>query len=118
MGPSPRSLAAEANDCFMVRVPMRIQPHTRSRRDALRPMAGSPRVVPTGGCCRSVESREGRNWHRELDKRIPIQGVVGDLGVGAGLTARDVAAERRGPAAYDGRHHLELAEAHMARIGS
>ena len=39
-------------------------------------------------------------------------------GVGAVLTARDVAAERRGPAAHDGRHRLKLAEAHMARIGS
>src|SRR4029453_7993161 len=44
--------------------------------------------------------------------------VVGDLGVGAVLTARDVAAERRGPAAHDGRHRLKLAEAHMPRIGS
>jgi hypothetical protein len=44
--------------------------------------------------------------------------VVGDLGVRAVLAARDVAAERRGPAARDGRHRLKLAEAHMARIGS
>jgi transketolase len=43
--------------------------------------------------------------------------VVGDLGVGAGFTARDVAAERRGAAAHDRRHHPELAEAHMPRIG-
>ena len=44
-------------------------------------------------------------------------GVVGDLAVAAVLTSRDVAAERRGPAAHDRRHHLELAEAHMPRIG-
>ena len=80
-------------------------------------MAGSPRVVPTGGCCRSVEPKEGRNWHRELDKRIPIQGVVGDLGVRAGLTARDVAAERCGAAALDCAHHLELAEAYVTGVG-
>jgi hypothetical protein len=53
---------------------------------------------------------------RELDKRIPIQGVAGDLGVAAVLTSRDVAAERRGPAAHDGRHHLKLAEAHVAGV--
>ena len=35
MGPPPRGLAAEANDCFMVR-PRRGQPNTRSRRDPSR----------------------------------------------------------------------------------
>src|ERR687897_3643267 len=117
MGPSPRSLAAEANDCFMVRVPCgsnRIQ-----GRGAMlcAPMAGSPRVVPTSGCCGSVEPREGRNWHRELDKRIPIQGVVGDLGMGTVLAASDVAAERHRSAALDGAHHLELAEADVTGVG-
>ena len=38
-------------------------------------------------------------------------------GVGALLAARDMAAERRRAAALDRRHHLELAEAHMAGIG-
>jgi hypothetical protein len=33
------------------------------------------------------------------------------------LAARDVAAERRGAAAFDGTHHLELVEAHMAAVG-
>ncbi|KWT72985.1 hypothetical protein APY04_0035 [Hyphomicrobium sulfonivorans] len=31
--------------------------------------------------------------------------------------ARDVSAECRGAAALDGRHHLHLAEAHMAGVG-
>ena len=33
------------------------------------------------------------------------------------LAARDVAAERRRAAALDRRHHLQLAEAHMAGVG-
>src|ERR1700688_5142821 len=44
-------------------------------------------------------------------------GVIGDERVRALLAARDVAAERRRAAALDRRHHLELAEAHMAGIG-
>jgi hypothetical protein len=38
--------------------------------------------------------------------------------VGAVLAARDMPAERRRAAALDGRHDLELAEAHMAGMGS
>ena len=50
---------------------------------------------------------------------VPIAaGVVGDSRIGAVLTARDMAAERRGAAALDRRHHLELAEADMAGIGT
>src|SRR5262245_48626674 len=33
------------------------------------------------------------------------------------LTARNMAAERRGSAALDRRHHLQLAEAHMSCVG-
>src|SRR5271169_3937302 len=44
-------------------------------------------------------------------------GVVGDPAVAAILAALDVAAERGRAAALDGRHHLELAEAHMPGIG-
>src|SRR3981081_2887790 len=43
--------------------------------------------------------------------------VVRDLGVCALLAARDMSAERRGAAALDCRHHLQLAEADMAGIG-
>ena len=34
------------------------------------------------------------------------------------LAARDMPAERRRAAALDRRHHLQLAEAHMAGVGS
>ena len=44
--------------------------------------------------------------------------VVGDDGVRAVLAARDMAAERRGAAALDGRHHLQLVEADVPGIGS
>jgi hypothetical protein len=44
-------------------------------------------------------------------------GVVGDQGVRAVLAARDMAAERRGTAALDCRHDLELTEAHLAGVG-
>src|SRR5260370_16036933 len=46
-------------------------------------------------------------------------GVIGDLGMAAllVLAARDMAAERRGAAVLDRRHHLELAETDMAGIG-
>jgi len=59
--------------------------------------AGSPRVVPT-----------------RLDIQIPIQGIVGDAQVGAVLAAFDMPAQRRGSAALDRRHDLELAEAQVA----
>jgi hypothetical protein len=50
---------------------------------------------------------------------VPVAtGVVGDLGVGAVLTSRHVAAERGGAAALDRRHHLELTEAQVAAIGT
>ncbi len=43
-------------------------------------------------------------------------GVVGDLAVIAGGTTQYMAAERRGAAGLDGRHHLELAEADMPPV--
>jgi hypothetical protein len=44
-------------------------------------------------------------------------GVVGDHGMCAVFTARNMAAERCRAAALDRRHHLELAEAHMTGVG-
>src|SRR5271165_2422924 len=44
-------------------------------------------------------------------------GIVGHAFVRAVLAALDMAAERRGPAALDRRHDLQLAEAHMAGVG-
>src|SRR3979490_1712580 len=47
-------------------------------------------------------------------------GIIGDLRIGAllVLAARDMAAERCRAAVLDRRHHLELAEADMAGVGS
>ncbi len=51
-------------------------------------------------------------------RTMPVAaGVVGDVRVLALLAARNVAAEGRRAAALDRRHHLQLAEAHMAGIG-
>jgi hypothetical protein len=48
---------------------------------------------------------------------VPVTtAVVGDGGVGAVLAASDMPAENRRAAALDRRHHLQLAEAHMAGI--
>jgi hypothetical protein len=43
--------------------------------------------------------------------------VIGDRRVRTVLTAHDMPAESRRAAALDRRHHLQLAEAHMASIG-
>ena len=44
MGPPPRSFAADAHDCIMVRSPLDL-PNTRLWRDDPRPMASSPLIV-------------------------------------------------------------------------
>ena len=44
-------------------------------------------------------------------------GIVGDGGVRALLTALDMPAERRGTAALDRRHHLQLVEANVTGVG-
>ena len=44
MGPPPRSFAADAHDCIMVR-PLVDRPNTRLWRDDPRPMASSPLIV-------------------------------------------------------------------------
>jgi hypothetical protein len=43
--------------------------------------------------------------------------IIGDDFVSAVLTARDMPAKGRRAAALDRRHHLQLAEAHMAGVG-
>ena len=45
-------------------------------------------------------------------------GVVGDVRVRTRLATRDMTAERGRPAVLDGTHHLELAEADVAGVGS
>ena len=70
-------------------------------------------------------SRVGGNSRQrgKVARQLPITdiahktGVIGDLRVRALLAARDMPAEGRRATALDRRHHLELAEAHMAGIG-
>ena len=51
-------------------------------------------------------------------RAVPVAAtVVGDRGVGAVLTARDVSAEGRGAAVLDGAHHLELEQADVTAVG-
>ena len=51
-------------------------------------------------------------------RAMPVAaGVVRDAQVGALLAAFDMAAQRRRSAAFDRRHDLELAEAHVAGMG-
>jgi hypothetical protein len=62
----PRSLAAEANDCFMVRI-RSIQPNTMLRRNASRPKAGSPRFVKDSRHC--AAKTIGRNAAGDTARR-------------------------------------------------
>ncbi|MBB4201131.1 hypothetical protein GGD83_004969 [Rhodoblastus sphagnicola] len=51
-------------------------------------------------------------------RAVPVAtGIVGDARVRAILAALDMTAERRGAAMFDRRHHLQLGEADMARVG-
>ena len=43
--------------------------------------------------------------------------VVGDRGAGAVLAARDVSAEGRRAATFDGAHHFELEQVHVTAVG-
>ena len=50
-------------------------------------------------------------------RTVPIAtGVVGDVGALAGVTADDMATELCATATLDGRHHLELVQAQVARV--
>ncbi len=51
-------------------------------------------------------------------RAMPVAaGIVGDARVRAVLAALDMAAERRGPAGLDRRHHLQLGEADVTGVG-
>ena len=59
MGPLPRSPAAEANDCFMVRLPHGATEYKVAARSS-RAMAGSPRIVgEQPGHCGSIAAPQG-----------------------------------------------------------
>ena len=71
MGPPPRSFAADAHDCIMVRPPLD-RPNTRLWRDDPRPMASSPLIVearlsPSNLCSRL----------RTVSRRVAATGMVG-----------------------------------------
>ena len=56
--------------------------------------------------------------HRLALRAVTIApGVVGDPHMGAVLAPLDMAAESCGAAALDGRHDLQLSEAHMSGVG-
>jgi hypothetical protein len=51
-------------------------------------------------------------------RAMPVaSGVVGDLVPAAALAAQQVSTQRRTAALFDGRHHLELAQAQVAALG-
>ena len=60
---------------------------------------------------------------RSSRRQLPITGsahkagIVSDAHMGAVLAALDMAAERRGAAGFDRRHHLQLGEAHVTGVG-
>jgi hypothetical protein len=70
MGPSPKSLAADAHDCIMARMlerPLDHPPNTRLWRDGRHVMAGSPPIV----CPRRRPSPGRRRLTRMVDRRRP-----------------------------------------------
>ena len=93
------------------------------------PVCDRPSVAePTEAQDRAVMETKSATIHRKMPmpaRQLPITefahktGVIGDLRIGAllVLAARDMATERCRAAVLDRRHHLELAEAHMAGIG-
>src|SRR4051812_45060457 len=75
MGPPPRSFAADAHDCIMVRPPLDL-PNTRLWRDDPRPMASSPLIVdarlsPTtlSSSLRTVSDSVARGGNRDGCRR-------------------------------------------------
>jgi hypothetical protein len=75
MGPPPRSLAAEANDCFMVRLPRGATEYKVAARSS-RAMAGSPRIVgeQPGHRRPTATPKNGRPSHTPRDgNTIPLR---------------------------------------------
>src|SRR3954471_10925204 len=69
MGPPPRSFAADAHDCIMVRPPLDL-PNTRVWRDDPRPMASSPLIVDGFRRATVLESPDSV-------RRVAATGMVG-----------------------------------------
>src|SRR3954465_7488868 len=71
MGPPPRSFAADAHDCIMVRPPLDL-PNTRVWRDDPRPMASSP-----SDCRCSAFAEELVLEAPDSVRRVAATGMVG-----------------------------------------
>jgi hypothetical protein len=75
-GPPPRSLAAEANDCFVVLDRTPIRPDTRMRRDASRPIGGPASVrLRSAYPLTASASTDGNNLNLE-GKKIALNKVT------------------------------------------
>src|SRR3954469_7346848 len=76
MGPPPRSFAADAHDCIMVRPPLDL-PNTRVWRDDPRPMASSPLIVDArlspSNCARVSGQRSACSGNRDGWSARPSQ---------------------------------------------
>src|SRR3954449_7224943 len=76
MGPPPRSFAADAHDCIMVRPPLNL-PNTRLWRDDPRPMASSPLIVDArlspSNCARGSGQRSVCSGNRDGWSARPSQ---------------------------------------------
>jgi len=76
MGPPPRSFAADAHDCIMVRPPLDL-PNTRVWRDDPRPMASSPLIVEArlspSNCARVSGQRSACSGNRDGGSARPSQ---------------------------------------------
>ena len=66
MGPPPRSFAADAHDCIMVRSLSMDLPNTSLRRDDPRPKAGSPLIVIPISTKRAVVLGAVKVWPGKL----------------------------------------------------
>src|SRR3977135_1683846 len=91
MGPLPRSLTAEANSCFMVRVP-----HGPNRIQGCGASIAPERGLPSDQLYRT-SNNEGHRVAVTLDTKVLIQGCVKTrLGIPKPLSAnRDLAPKRR-----------------------
>src|SRR5271157_4590147 len=91
------------------------------------PVYDRPSVAePTETQDRAVMESRSATIHRKMPipaRQLPITesahkaGIVSHARVRAVFAALDMAAERRGPADLDRRHHLQLGEADMAFVG-
>src|SRR3954462_6981144 len=90
MGPPPRSFAADAHDCIMVRPPLD-RPNTRLWRDDPRPMASSPLIVDArlspSNCARVSGQRSACSGDRDGWSARPSQ--QGDRAASAASDARN-----------------------------